>query len=516
MRVFNRILLSVAAIVMVAASYVQAQRPAAAWWEHVVWLSDDALKGRAAGSEGHRKAAEYVAAQFEKLGLKPGEGGYLQPVRLTAISVDAKASSVVISAPGAPARELDLTKQAAVNPRGQCRMVEAPLVFVGYGLHVPELGFDDFAGQDLTGKVAVYFASAPSTLTAAVVAHRQGAGERWRILRERGAVGQIQIFNPYQAGADWDRTIVAAQQPTYALADGEEFADRRLAVAVHHDAAKALFQGSSFDIGQLLETVKSGQPLPRGPLSAFVRADLHCTSMPVPSENVVAVMEGSDPKLRGEYVVLTAHLDHVGDFGTGPDTIHNGAMDNASGVASLIDLAARMRAANVRPRRSLAFVAVTAEERNLLGSYYFAQRPAVPAGTRMVANINIDMFLPIIPMKSIIAFGAEESSLQRDVEAAAASVGIQAERDPIPAQNIFIRSDQYNFVRAGIPAVMLLTGAGGDTEIWKTWENWMATRYHRPNDDVQQPVNFESAETFQRMLLTLVRRVTDADAAPRD
>jgi Zn-dependent M28 family amino/carboxypeptidase len=232
------------------------------------------------------------------------------------------------------------------------------------------------------------------------------------------------------------------------------------------------------------------------------------------SENVVGVLEGSDPRLRNEYVVLTAHLDHVGRFGTGEDTIYNGAMDNASGVASLIDLAARLRAAGVRPRRSIAFAAVTAEERNLLGSYHLARRPPFPAGARVVANVNLDMFLPIIPMRSLIAFGMEESSLERDVEAAAAAVGLRAERDPVPAQNIFIRSDQYNFVRVGVPSVMLLTGAGGDREIWKTWETWMATRYHKPNDDAAQPVNVESAETFQRALVALVGRIADADRAP--
>jgi Zn-dependent M28 family amino/carboxypeptidase len=189
-------------------------------------------------------------------------------------------------------------------------------------------------------------------------------------------------------------------------------------------------------------------------------------------------------------------------------------MDNASGVASLIDLADRLRAAGITPARSVAFVAVTAEERNLLGSYYFARRPPLPAGARMVANINLDMFLPIIPFKSLIAFGMEESSLRGEVEAAARSVGVEAQLDPIPGQNIFIRSDQYNFVRVGVPSVMLLTGAAGDPESWKIFEQWMATRYHRPSDDSRQPVNLQSAEQFQRALMALVRRVGDAERAP--
>jgi hypothetical protein len=512
----RRRVLILAAVLVTAASFVRAQNPAAEWWAHVVWLSDDALKGRAAGSEGHRKAAEYVAAQFRTTGLTPAAGrSYLQPVPLRAVTVDSEASSVSVVVQNL-ARPLDLSLKTdvALNPRGTCGAITTGLEFVGYGLHLPEQGYDDLAGTNLTGRIAVYFTGAPSHLTSALVAHRQGTGERWRVMKERGAVGQLAIYNPYQPGADWNRTITTAQQPTYTL-DGDELDDRRFAGTVLHEKAEPMFLASGHTLSDLLEKVKAGQPLPRIRLAAELRARLRCTSQPAPSENVVALLEGRDSQLRREVVVLTAHLDHVGQFGSGEDTIYNGAMDNASGVASLIDLAARLRASGYAPRRSIAFVAVTAEERNLLGSYYFARRPPLPGGMRMVANINLDQFLPIIPMKSIIAFGMEESSLRGEVEAAAAAVGIPAERDPIPAQNVFIRSDQYNFVRAGIPAVMLLTGANGDKAIWKTWEDWMATRYHRPNDDVSQPVNFESAATFQRLLMALVRRVADADEAPR-
>ena len=503
----------IAATLVVAASYVQAQQPAAEWWKHVVWLSDDALKGRAAGSEGHRKAAEYVAGQFRSFGLAPGAGReYLQPVPLRAVTIDTARSAVIIGS-GPQGTRYDLSKELIVSGRAMCGRVDAPLAFVGYGVHAPEVGHDDLAGQELKGRIAVYFGGAPATPTGPVVAHRQGTGERWRVLRERGAIGQLAIFNPDQAGADWARTVATGQQPTYALAD-DEVGDRRFAGTLGHEVAAPLFEGSGHSMAELLAATRAGRALPRFPLKARLRADVRCVSRQETSDNVIGVLEGSDPKLRGEYVVLTAHLDHVGQFGTGDDTIYNGAMDNAAGVASLIDLAARLRRMGIRPRRSLAFVAVTAEERNLLGSSYFARRPTLPPASRMVANINLDMFLPIMPMKGLIAFGMEESSLQRDVEAAAASVGVVAERDPIPAQNIFIRSDQYSFVRAGVPSVMLLTGAAGDRELWKTWETWMATHYHRPSDDVKQPVNFESAETFQQALVALVRRVADADRAP--
>ena len=511
---FRRLIPILITAVLAFIPVLVAQTPAAAWWSHVVWLADDALKGRAAGTPEHRQAAEYVAAQFEKLGLKPGAGaGYLQPVRLRAISVDPASSVQIVSAGGS--RELSSAKEIAISGRGTCNAFEAPLAFVGYGLSVPELGHDDFKDQNLRGKVAVMFLGAPSHLTAALVSHRQGGGERWRLLKRKGAVGIIGIYNPAQAGADWQRTITTAQQPTFALADGDEFAGRRISATVHHEAAAPMFEGSGHDVAALLETVKAGKTLPRFSLRSSVRAALRCSDQITTSENVVAVMEGGDRRLRNEYVVMTAHLDHVGQFGSGADTIYNGAMDNASGIASLIDAAARLRAAGTRLRRSVAFVAVTAEERGLLGSYAFAFNPALPRGTRMVANINLDMFLPIIPMKSLVGFGMEESSLQRDVEAAAASAGIVAERDPVPQMNVFIRSDQYNFVRAGVPSVMLMVGAAGDREIWKTWETWMATRYHQPSDDLKQPVDFESAETFQRAMLALLERVANADRRPR-
>jgi hypothetical protein len=510
----RRRVLILAAVLVAAASLVRAQNPAAEWWSHVVWLSDDALKGRAAGSEGHRKAADYVAAQFRAAGLTPGAGrSYLQPVPLRAVTIDPKGSSVRVLLQGRAPLDLSLKTDLALNGRGTCGATNAGLVFVGYGLHLPELGYDDLANADLAGRVAVYVTGAPAHLTTTLVAHRQGTGERWRVMKERGAIGQLAIYNPYQPGADWERTITTAQQPTYTL-DGDELGGRRIAGTVSDKAAEPLFLSSGQSLPDLLQKVKAGAALPRFPLAATLRAQLRCSSKSVPSENVVALMEGQDQQLRREVVVLTAHLDHVGQFGSGADTIYNGAMDNASGVASLIDLAARLRTAGYRPRRTIAFAAVTAEERNLLGSYYFARRPPFASGMRMVANVNLDQFLPIIPMKSIIAFGMEESSLRGDLEAAAASVGIPAERDPIPGQNVFIRSDQYNFVRAGIPALMLLTGANGDKEIWKTWEDWMATRYHRPSDDVTQPVNFESAAMFQRLLMALVTRIADADRAP--
>lgn len=480
------------AIVLSAASLVAAE-PAADWWKHVVYLSDDSFNGRAAGTPEHRKAAEYVARQLEYLGLTPGAGrDYLQPVPLQSVTVDRAKSRIVLVSDGSEL-PLAIGTDVIVNARGVCGNVDAPLAFVGHGLSLPELGHDDLAGVDLKGKIAVFTAGAPDSLRGPLVSHRQGGGERWRVLHERGAVGAIVLHNPNQPAAPrWEDIVARGAEPTSGLARGDEYGERRLALTARPDLEARL---------------KSA--------GARVKASLHCSARPQSSENVVAILEGGDPALRHEYVVLSAHLDHIGAFGTGGDTIYNGAMDNAAGVASLIDAAARLRASGAKLRRPVAFLAVTAEEKGLLGSEYFARNPSLPRGARMVANINMDMFLPVIPMKALIGWGMEESSLEEDVHAAARSVRLEAERDPVPQMNPFIRSDQYSFVRAGVPSVMVAVGAAGDKETWKTWETWMETRYHRPNDDAAQPVNRESAETFQRALVALVTRVANADRAPR-
>jgi hypothetical protein len=466
--------------------------PAAEWWKHVARLSDDSFNGRAAGTAEHRKAADYVAGEFKKLGLEPGgENGYLQPVPLQDVSVDTKRSKILVT--GEPARELTINKEVIVAARGTCGNVDAPLAFVGHGLWLPELGHDDLAGVDLKGKVAVFTSGAPGALKGALVSHRQGTGERWRILHERGAIGTIVILDPKQPGGlPWKQAVAQGSLPTTGLAQHDEFGDRRISLVASEESSSVLKRPG-----------------------AHLRANITCTASPTTSENVVAMLRGSDDGVRDEFVVLTAHIDHVGRFGTGADTIYNGTMDNAAGVASLIDAAARIKASGRTPRRSVAFVAVTAEERGLLGSQYFAANPSLPRGSRIVANINMDMWLPIIPMKSLIGWGMEESSLERDVEAAAESVGVKAERDPVPQMNPFIRSDQYSFVRMGVPSVMVAVGSGGDKDVWKTWEAWMGTRYHQPNDDAQQPVNMESAETFQRALVALITRVADAEQPPR-
>ena len=239
------------------------------------------------------------------------------------------------------------------------------------------------------------------------------------------------------------------------------------------------------------------------------------TRTEVTSQNVVAVLPGSDPKLKGEYVVLSAHLDHIGvGKPINGDSIYNGAMDNASGVAGLLDVAEILKETGARPKRSLLFLAVTGEEKGLQGSRYFASAPTVDAKS-IVADINTDMFLPLYPLKSLIVFGLDESDLKNDVTAVAKPDGLAVLPDPEPKRNIFIRSDQYSFVRQGIPSLMLMVGYEKGSKEEATLMTWLKDRYHAPSDDLNQPVDKAAAGAFDALVARLITHVADRDDRPR-
>jgi Zn-dependent M28 family amino/carboxypeptidase len=246
-----------------------------------------------------------------------------------------------------------------------------------------------------------------------------------------------------------------------------------------------------------------------------VRAKVTVETTTVTSDNVAGKLVGSDPALRDEYIVLSGHLDHLGVGGAvNGDRIYNGAMDNASGIASLIETAAALARAAGKPKRSVLFVAVTAEEKGLLGSRYFATHPPVPPKA-VVANINMDMFLPLFPMKSVMVFGLDESDLGASVRTVAAAMGLAVQGDPEPLRNRFIRSDQYSFVRQGVPALALKVGYVPDSPDANTHAAWTKERYHAPSDDLQQPVDRGSAVVFNDLLVRLTTVVANQPLRPR-
>ena len=395
--------------------------------------------------------------------------------------------------------------------------VEAPLVFAGYGLTIPELGYNDLAGLDLRDKVVVIFPGAPAEIPGALASHYQSAGERWKALRKAGVVGVITILNPAAMDIPWSRISANRAHPSMALKDAEfdDTLGEELAVTFNPEKAQKLFEGSGHSLQELVDLVKDRKPLPRFPLTLSIRAKASVNKKDVESSNLVAQLTGSDPKLKNEYVVLSAHLDHLGvGEPINGDRIYNGAMDNAAGSAVLLDLIRSLKKAAAKPRRSLLFVFVTGEEKGLLGSRYFTSHPTVKPGS-MIANINIDMFLPIVPLKVLTVYGLAESDLGDMARDVAQSLGVQVQSDPEPQRNAFIRSDQYNFIRHGVPALAMGVGFEKGSPEQTIFKNWLTQRYHAPSDDLEQPVDLAAAGKYEEIIHTLMIRVADASGRPQ-
>ena len=488
---------------------------AARWFSHVEVLATDEMRGRETGSPEHRKAAEYVAAKFKAAGLAPGgPSGYLQPVEFRSRRLDETASSLALVTNGT-AQPVTLGEQAYFGLRlAPAPRVEAGLVFAGNGLQVPEVGHDDFAGLDVRGKVVVYVVGSPAQVPGALSAHYQSAWVRAETLRRLGAIGTIAIPNPSSSDVPWARSSANRLAAAMTLADPAlgDAAGQQVAITWNAAHADPLFAGSGHRIQDLLASADKREPLPRFALTPSVRAVMKVESAPVTSDNVIGVLKGSDPALANEYVVLTAHLDHVGvGAPINGDAIYNGAMDNASGIATLIEAASAIAAA--RPKRSVLFVAVTAEEKGLLGSRYFARHPTVPRSA-IVANINMDMFLPLYPLTSLMVLGLDESDLGDDIRGVAQEMGLQVAADPQPLRNRFIRSDQYSFIREGVPALAMKVGYAPGSPEAAVDAAWTKERYHAPSDDLQQPIDRAAAVGFTDVIGRLAVRVANRSTRP--
>ncbi|MBZ5508747.1 MAG: M28 family peptidase [Acidobacteriia bacterium] len=488
------------------------------WWNYVKILAADDMEGRETGSLGLRKAQEYVVEQMKRAGLEPaGSKTYYQPIQFVSRQIVEKDSSLALVHNG-QVEPLTLGDDAIFSTRvNLAPAVEAPLVFVGYGLTVPELGYNDLAGLDLRDKVAVILAGAPAEIPGALASHYQSAGERWKALSKAGAVGIITIMNPTAMDIPWSRISANRAHPSMALKGTEfdETSGQELAVTFNPEKAQKLFEGSGHTLQELIDLLKERKTLPRFPLTISVRARAAVNNKTLESANLVAQLPGSDPKLKNEYVVLSAHLDHLG---TGEpingDRIYNGAMDNASGSAVLLDLIGSLKKSPGKFKRSLLFVFVTGEEKGLLGSRYFTAHPTVKPGS-MIANINIDMFLPIVPLKVLTVYGLAESDLGDLARDVAQSLGVQVQADPEPQRNAFIRSDQYNFIRHGVPALAMGVGFEKGSPEQEIFKNWRTQRYHAPSDDLDQPVDLESAGKYEEIVRAMMVRAADDPGRPQ-
>lgn len=498
--------------------------PAAAWWSHVQYLADDKLEGRRAGTPGYDKAAAYVEEQFRQIGLKTaGTIGYQQPISLTPYEIDAEKSSARLERPSGTVtftvgKDLQISQDSAPQ-------VSAPLVFIGYGLQIPRKHIDDYAGVDLKGKIAVFFNAAPERLLGPQRAYARGADQRWKALHAAGAIGMLSFSLPRFVPGQEKMTPeqISKAQPQSAVDRRVTFSDTQVAslpglqfsgsIALPQ-AAEKLLDGTGHTYAELLADAKTGKPLPTFPIAGTFTAHTVVTrGTPVSASNVIGMLEGSDSKLKKEYVVISAHLDHLGiGREIDGDKLYNGAMDNASGVASLIECA-KLMAGQPHPKRSVLFIALAGEELGELGSEYFAKRPTVPQ-SQIVADLNMDMYLPLFPLRFLEVQGLGESTLGNDARAVCQLNDVEVQFDKQPDENRFVRSDQVNFVKQGIPALAFKFGWTPDSPEEKTFNDWVKTRYHKPSDDLNQPVDKVAAAQFTVILAQLATRVANEQPRP--
>jgi Zn-dependent M28 family amino/carboxypeptidase len=527
----RKILLPVAltAIFLPALSAAQIPQPASApaaksqfdgnsWWGYVKVLAANDMEGRETGSPALRRAEAFIVEQLQKNRLEPaGADGFYQTMQFESRQIVESGSSLNLLK-GKLVEPLSFADDAFFSTRVDLApSVEAPLVFAGYGLSIPEKNYDDLAGLDLKGKVAVFVSGAPADIPGALASHYQSTAERWKALKKAGAVGTIVILNPASMDIPWARISANRAHPNMSLI-GQEFnenAGQKLAVLFNPASAGKLFEGSGHNLQEILDLARERKPLPTFPLALSIRAKAEVNKKKVESANVVAKLPGSDAKLQNEYVVLSAHIDHIGiGEPIHGDRIYNGAMDNASGSAVLLDVAASLRKSAEKPRRSILFLFLTGEEKGLLGSRYFTEHPTVRPES-MVADINIDMFLPIIPLKVLTIYGLAESDLGDMARQVAQSLGIRSQPDPEPQRNAFIRSDQYNFIRHGVPALAMKVGFDPGSPEQQRFKDWLTHRYHAPSDDLDQPVDMSAAARYEDVIRGLLLRVADEQDHPQ-
>jgi Zn-dependent M28 family amino/carboxypeptidase len=474
------------------------------------------------------RAAAYVVDQFKQYGLAPAgvDGTYYQPVHFDVQRVIADKSSISLVADG-KATPLVLGEDAILGSRSaQVGKVDAPLVFLGYGLHLPESKYDDFNSAEvpwasLKGKVVVYINGGPADLSGALKSYARTAPFA-KALREAGAVGSISIPTPKSMDFGWQRVASGASQPGMRLSatpDADAVAAKHPALADDHSVmfsatfnpgqAEKLFAGTGHTFAEMLALADAQKPLPHFAIGKSVTATVVGETSHVVSPNIVGELRGSDPSLSKEYVLVSAHLDHLGvGAPINGKTIYSGAMDDASGVATVLETAKKLSQAKTRPERSMLFVIFTAEEKGLLGSRYFAGHPTVP-GNAIDADLNLDMFMPLFPLKKLHVQGLDESTLAEDAKKVGAEHGIIIAPDPEPDRNSFIRTDQYSFVQAGVPALAMKFGWTMGSPEYKAWRAWLAQRYHSTDDDLTQPVDLVAAAQFNSFFADLARTIAD-------
>ena len=491
---------------------------------HIAYLADDRLLGRKAGTPGYQLAVDYVTEQLKTLGVQPAgeDGTFVQKVRLRRAFLRPGATFAVREWQGtilalAPGQDYVLYP----NPElPATRVADAPLAFAGFGISAPELSYDDYAGLDVKGKVVVIVRGAPYTFTSTLASASQDLAGLLKAAVDHGAVGLLLASAHAGALPDLKNGTYSVLGANSKISVSRTFAPgsrQQLYGAVSAATLQRFLQTSGLDTTQVFAAMRNGKPASKG-LKATLSATMQSTYQDIESFNVMGKFLGSDVKLRDEYVVHSAHLDHLGVAApVQGDSIYNGAHDNASGVACVLEIARIYSQLKDKPKRSMLFVFMTGEELGLLGSSAFTFYPTVPKA-EIVADINMDMPTLIAPLLSVVALGAPHSTLLKPVQRACAYLNIALENDPEPEQNRFIRSDQYSFVTAGIPALHLKYGnktADGRNNLSAEVQKWRAVTYHKPQDDINGRFDFEAGKKYVQLCFLVGYQVAQESARPQ-
>lgn len=483
---------------------------------HVEFLADDLLEGRDAGTRGYDIAARYVATEMEGLGLKPGNGeSWYQNVPFVERAPDSSAPGAITIA----GKRFPQGGDALVSVFGEGKQaLSGDAVFVGYGLKDAGAKLDDYAGLDVRGKTVVMLYGTPKGLPSDMAASLNS--QKAKMAQDAGAIGVITLFSPQMAKVvSWDtlKGYTSGSALNWAGPDGtptRSAPNIKGTAYVNAAAADALFTGAPRTPKQIFADADRGRKIKGFALTQPITIESTSKWRKFASPNVVGMIPGSDPALANEYVLLMAHLDHEGvdEKAEGADKIYNGAMDNAAGVATMLEVARAFASNGTKPRRTILFAAVTAEEDGLLGSDYLARHP-LPGGGKVVSVVNLDMPVLLYDFTDVTAFGAEHSTMGPLVEAAAGKYGVKLSPDPMPEENLFVRSDHYSFVKQGVPSVFLVTGfANGGEKIFK---DFLKTHYHKVSDQADLPFNWQAGAKFAQVNYAIAREIANAPEAPK-
>jgi len=474
---------------------------------HIDYLADDKLLGRKPGTPGYDMAVDYVVEQFKKMKVAPGgdNNSYLQKVNLLNATTQKQDAHFLLKHYNGNIDTLNWGTDFIVNPHFEIPEVsiEAGLAFAGYGIHAPEIGYSDYEGIDVKGKVVVILRGVPSKFPSTIAAHSQGSYAHLDAAFKHGAIGVLTATlsaRPLSITSQNSIIGVADEQGKIVYSRSHYDSSIKLSGNLSASIFNQIIKDNGLELGQILFDIENAKPS-SAILNQSISVSYTSSYRITESHNVIGLIQGSDPKLKNEYVVHSAHLDHIGvGRPVKGDSINNSAHDNASGVASLLEIARIYSNLKAKPKRSILIVMVTAEEMGLLGSAYFVRRPTVPKA-QIVAGINTDMPTIIAPLLSAVALGAEHSSLNREVIEACKYLGIDLEEDPEPEQVRFVRSDQYSFVTGGIPALHIKYGNKSmpGVDLKELVKEWRAEYYHRPQDNPDGIFDYNAGKTYVQL-----------------